>query len=489
MKLNLWMIANQLGEYDIETKIAADTERTISGPLPVAAIGCLYVRNEGPDVICQSEQGMIVIHDMDEREGFLLIQSIFNWYDSWIENIEQALKTSDYRMFVHLCAQAFSNPVMLQDANLLLLGMDCRGIPVSRIPQWRFIYEKEQSSVPYYLAMSEALKNPVFKYSDYVHRFCASAKDELGGEYRSTGLHAKFRYLNQDYGYLTILDKKRPLNPGDVALLKLLTEKSSLMLAAADRGEESAVNMRFMRDLLEGKPVPKDQLDYQYSLIARKKQENGSKLCLFLFHLDRMEEKTALIDLLNQVLTRQYPTNYNWTYHDDLLAIACVPEPDILAQQIYAYISGQGYAEHLFVGISLPFDNISDLSCYYEQALFAVKQISNPGISLFYDHACMFLTENLEQKSKLLACEPLCRKIWTEEPDKREFLQTLAVYLRMERSTALAGEQLYIHRNTINYRIKYLREYTNWDYEDAAVRDYLRLSIHYLSRLGETNEK
>ena len=167
MKLNLWMIANQLGEYDIETKIAADTERTISGPLPVAAIGCLYVRNEGPDVICQSEQGMIVIHDMDEREGFLLIQSIFNWYDSWIENIEQALKTSDYRMFVHLCAQAFSNPVMLQDANLLLLGMDCRGIPVSRIPQWRFIYEKEQSSVPYYLAMSEALKNPVFKYSDY----------------------------------------------------------------------------------------------------------------------------------------------------------------------------------------------------------------------------------------------------------------------------------------------------------------------------------
>lgn len=482
MKLNLWLIANQLTEYDIETKISAATERTISGPLPVAASGSIYVRDEGTDVICQSDQGTIIIHDMEEREGFLLIQSIFNWYDSWLENIEQALQMADYRMFVHLCAQAFSNPVLLQDSNSLLLGMDCRGIPISKIPQWRFIYEKEQSSVAYYLAMSDTLKNPVYKYGDSVYRFNTTAKDEAGNPYQASGLHAVFRYLGRDYGQLTVLDKKRPLNPGDVALLKLLTEKSSMMFAAADKGEHAGVNMRIMSDLLEHKAVAKEQLDYQYSIITRKNQDSANRLCLFLFRFEGMEEKSGLTELLNHVLTRQYPTIYNWVYHDDLLVIAYVPEPEILARQMYSLIGEQGYRKNLHMGVSLTFEDISELPYYYEQAVFAVNQAKIPGLRFFYDCAGMYLLENLDLKQKILACEPQCRKIWMEEPDKREFLHTLSVYLSMERATGLAGERLYIHRNTINYRIRYLRECTNWDYDNPVLRDYLRLSIYFLGK-------
>ena len=118
----------------------------------------------------------------------------------------------------------------------------------------------------------------------------------------------------------------------------------------------------------------------------------------------------------------------------------------------------------------------------YEQAAFAVSCAQVPGVCFFYDYASMYLLENTDMKRKIMACEPMCRKIWFEEPDKREFLHTLSVYLDMERATTLAAERLFIHRNTINYRIKYIKEYTDWDYEDAALRDYLRLSIYFLAR-------
>ena len=483
MKLNLWLIANQLAEnYDIETRISAHTERTISGPLSVKSTGTVYVRNEDTNIICETEQGEIIIHDVEEKEGLLLIQSIFNWYDNWLDKILKSLRTADYPMFVHLCAQAFYNPVMLQDSNSLLLGMDCRGIPISSIPEWRFLYEEEQSSVEYYLAMADALNNPVRRYGDNIYRFNAHARDENGKEYNSSGLLAKFRFLAHDYGQLTILDKRRPLNLGDVALVTAISEAASLLFAAMDRGGDSFVNKRVMTNLLERRDISKEQLSYQYSLITRNVPEMAGRLCLFLLRYDDANEKNALIELLSTVLTRQYPTLYSWTYREDLLYIIYVPDPSLLAQQMYNYIRRQGYAKNLRFGVSLPFEDISSLPYYYEQAVYAVNRSAK--LSFFYNHADRYLLENIDSRQKIAACEPSCRKIWEEQPDKREFLHTLSAYLGEERSTTAAAEVLYIHRNTVNYRIKYLKECFDWDYDDPVLRDYLRLSIYYLERFG-----
>ena len=482
MKLNLWLIANQLADkYDIETRISASTERTISGPLPVESTESVYVRNEGQDVICHMDQGTILIHDVGEKEGLLLVQSIFNWYDNWTESVRNALRTEDYRHFVHLCAQAFSNPVILQDSNSLLLGMDCRGIPISSIPEWRFLYETEQSSIDYYLAMADAVNHPVHKYNDSVYRFNTRAKDETGQEYQTAGMLARFRFLGRDYGQLTVLDKRRPLNPGDAALLMYIAEMSSILLAAADRGENSSVNQRFMNDLLEYRDVPDEQLEYQYSIITRNAKEKTGKLCLLLFRNTAEQKEKDLIDLLSTVLERQYPALYTWTYREDLLSLIYVPEPDILAEQMYSFIKSQGYTRYLHIGVSLPFDDIRQLPYYYEQAVYSVNSENERRLRFFYDCAYRYLLENIDIRHKTEACEPLCRRIWENEPEKREFLLTLSVYLGAERSSSLAAEKLYIHRNTVNYRIRYLKDLSGWDIEQTYLRDYLRLSIYYLN--------
>ena len=83
---------------------------------------------------------------------------------------------------------------------------------------------------------------------------------------------------------------------------------------------------------------------------------------------------------------------------------------------------------------------------------------------------------------RLCACEPTLRRMWNEGGDRRMGVLTLKAYLGEERSSKRASEKLFIHKNTLTYRIKYLKESTGWDLENTYIRDYLRLSAYFLEK-------
>ena len=63
-----------------------------------------------------------------------------------------------------------------------------------------------------------------------------------------------------------------------------------------------------------------------------------------------------------------------------------------------------------------------------------------------------------------------------------DMLSTLATYIACERSPKLTAETLFIHRNTLGYRIERIRELTALDLDDPGVRNALAasLSLHSL---------
>lgn len=298
--------------------------------------------------------------------------------------------------------------------------------------------------------------------------------------YKSSGLQAKLRYFAIDYGSITVLEKKRPLNPGDVALMELLADKCSLYFAVTEKRDDPAVNMRVLNELLEYKIPPKEMLEHHYSMITGRSRDKSCSMSLMVLRLKLQGQRHVGIGLARSIFMKQYPALYNWVYRDDLLVISYVPEPETLARQIFGYMESQGYANNLQLSMSLPFNELVDLPYYYEQTIYAMDSMSEK-FCLFYDCGYKYLLENTDLQHKVLACEPLCRQIWMEEPEKREFLRTLSAYLALERSTTLTAEALSIHRNTIYYRVKDIREYSDWDYENVNLRNYLRLSIHYLT--------
>ena len=478
------MIANRLEQYDVEIGISPTTERILGGPLPVATLHSLCVRKNGDDVLCTSAQGTIRIRRMTEDEGFLLIQSIFDWYDEWLEKIELTLKERNYRRYVHLCAQAFGNPVLALDSNSFLSGLDSRGIDLASIPEWNFISEKGMVSFSYHTRMAMAVSAPVRRYAEGVVRFRTEAGGARKSDTEMEGLHAELFFRDNHYGTITVLEKRRKLTLGDVALLELLKEKSSLILAATDGRGVSCTDPQIMSDLLDLKPVTSERVDFIRSLIAPDSSPD-SDFRLFLFRYDNENEKTGLGVLLQNTLLRRYPTMFTWNYHGDLLALTCTPNQKTLACQMLDFVSEQGYAKGLRLSVSLPFDELRDIPFFYEQAVFAVNRRSSAGFNDFYDSAGYFLLETADRKKRIFACEPRCRKIWESSQEGRKNLETLAVYLGHERASAAAAEELFIHKNTLSYRVRNMKELNEWNLDNPILRDYIRLSIYFLSREDE----
>ncbi len=433
MKLNMWMIANRLANYEIEMKIDADAEPVLNSTLPYSVPGCVYISAVGQDVLCESVQGYIRIRELGLGDGYLLIQGIFDWYQDWVDKTNDAIMSADFGRLVQLCQQAFGNPVMLQDSNYCLLGMAGPFGEGGMPPEWEYIRKNGQSSVEGYECMSQALQYAEKVYRQNVRQF----KRNPHALVPNGGLHATITFHGRGYEKLTVLESTRKINRGDICLLEYISRRMAIY-AAAVSGE------------------------------TRKFLDN-----------EVLEDLRAL-QLLKNIVYRQYPAVNSLIVKGKLLLLLYSGHPEILAEQILKSIGKCGCQKDLQAGLSCEFYDLSELRFFFEQAMQA-KSASTGGVAGFYDMAVDYLMENTGLQ-RLCACEPTLRRMWNEGGDRRMGVLTLKAYLGEERSSKRASEKLFIHKNTLTYRIKYLKESTGWDLEKTYIRDYLRLSAYFLEK-------
>ena len=152
-----------------------------------------------------------------------------------------------------------------------------------------------------------------------------------------------------------------------------------------------------------------------------------------------------------------------------------------------------GFRELVFetrcsVGISPAFSELSQLRQKFEQAKLAMEygsQIGNGGLCP-YEHFGLF--HLLEQFSTHSTAEDLCSaRVLTlrdyDQANGTEFLRTLEVFLRCNRSYQEAASKLKIHRNTVVYRINKCREICQMTLDQEFDTFFTQYSIRVLDCL------
>lgn len=89
----------------------------------------------------------------------------------------------------------------------------------------------------------------------------------------------------------------------------------------------------------------------------------------------------------------------------------------------------------------------------------------------------LFFEINNYDEMKKLFNENLLKLKKYDEKNSSNLLQTLIVYLRENRNLGKTAEILYIHRNTIKYRVKRIEEILNCDLKDEEVIFNIKLCI------------
>ena len=78
------------------------------------------------------------------------------------------------------------------------------------------------------------------------------------------------------------------------------------------------------------------------------------------------------------------------------------------------------------------------------------------------------------------ACQPDVVRLWAEKDEKGGRMEILKSYLENERSLVNTANALFIHRNTLVYRLRKITEELEGNLDEEYTRDYMKLSIRVL---------
>lgn len=134
-------------------------------------------------------------------------------------------------------------------------------------------------------------------------------------------------------------------------------------------------------------------------------------------------------------------------------------------------------------GVSNCFTGIDCFSIYHQQSVMAVvagMEVSPKNfIYKFEEYAIDYILRNMEKSfPSVLICHPIIRKITDyDKKNNTAYLRTLQLYLDNQMNAVETAKKLFIHRSTMNFRLKRLEELCAINWDDSILILYLRLAL------------
>jgi len=300
-------------------------------------------------------------------------------------------------------------------------------------------------------------------------------------------LSSKVFHNQTQVGFLLMLEGENQILPSHFDMLSLISHVISYTIAfyISDLFEGKSMYHEILYDMLIGAPAQ--------DILPRLKSLSFPKTMQVLFIRStrymgpqHMKEFTAKLlkakipethtTFIDKGIVALIPSNINTSDESDLLNIC-----DNLCN-----------SEHLRIGISNSFCDIENFANYYNQAhsalLLGQKLKSSSSTCKYCDYQIFDLfteTKNPQNLGKF--CHPalgILRR--TDLENHSELYKTLCVYIEHSCSIKLTSEALFIHRNSLVYRLNRIIELCHLNLADANTLFLLRLSF-LIDRYNDLN--
>ncbi len=291
-------------------------------------------------------------------------------------------------------------------------------------------------------------------------------------------------------GFLLMIEDENPLLPSHLEMLSTVSNAISYTVAY------------YTPDILEGSSRYNELL-YDM-LIGASAKDIMPKLSLLHFP----PKMLVLFLRPTRYLGQQYLKNYTCknlkasipgthvTYHKNGM-VAIIPikeETDGTAEplEIFERLKDFSAKEYVRIGISYPFTNIEGFVNRFDQAYTALemgqKLKAEEMICLYQDYQIFDLLSEVKAPDELgRYCHPALAALRQyDHANNSKLYQTLCIYIEKGCNIKLTSESLYIHRNSLVYRISRITEICGIDLTDINTLFLLRLSF-LIDRYKEQN--
>ena len=282
-------------------------------------------------------------------------------------------------------------------------------------------------------------------------------------------------------GQIVVVEHKHKITEGRLHLCATLAHLIEYWIRFNDEKTDQKLESTIFSNLLENKHLLKEEVNQQLSMINWK--EGDMKVVVKLFLFDSSPEiHQKLIDEVENNLHDCYTI-----FHEFSAAIVCNTSL-ISLEEIENELHKILIDNCCCCGVSFQFTNIMNLKIYYEQADIALKY-GNPtagSINHCSDFIMKYLLNIIKTNSKTAVIHPALYILKRyDEANKSELYMTLFQYLLHERNLVKTADILSIHRNSLLYRIKKIKELVDVDMDNPFLRQYLLISFQLMGRYYE----
>jgi DNA-binding PucR family transcriptional regulator len=176
-----------------------------------------------------------------------------------------------------------------------------------------------------------------------------------------------------------------------------------------------------------------------------------------------------------------------WTlHHKNVIVLLNRQHAPLLTEKETEQLSHFLRGSNLSLGMSDCFDNILETPKYYRQAARAVElglfTTKGENIFKYSDYVFCYIAQVISKKNDLQDfCHPASLFLQKYDAENgTSLIDTLDKYLIHVNDPVAAAEALFIHRNTLLYRINKIKELTGLDLNNGDTRLKVQLSLKFL---------
>lgn len=483
MKISMWMIANRLNNFDLDINIKNDDPCTLKSARRAYATNCVHIFQSGNDVICNGEGNYIRIKDINVSQAFEIVQSIFDFYDDWHDNIFYAISKYNFNELINYCYYVFNNPIVLIDANCKVLAISKQYKENDVDLEWQHLKKYNYSSINAikYLRDASAYGSTFYEQGPKFYNF---KSDQL----RSNCLSSSIYYNGLFSGRINVLEKDRLLNHGDYQILEYLVALIKPYISTLALSNDSSSVYDIFLSLINKENININDYDNQLKYIDWNKNDTY-RICILYKESDPSIK--SLLTMYCGIIENNL--NYSKAFIKNNSLIVIFNENKIEFSKGLNILKDIINQCSMNLSISNSFTGLNRLDVYYNQLLYTINYQNTylnklSDIIYFYDHALNYIIESKFNEDILYACHPGILKLWKSDKnnDSNDKIDTLYTYLTNERSITKTSQLLFLHKNTLIYRIKKIEEQISCNLNDSYTREYIIFSIRVLNLYNQT---
>lgn len=395
----------------------------------------------------------------------------------YFELIKASLTGTSFTHLVELAAVYLNNPLLVIDNSFNIIAYSENLKSTDNI--WLDAVTRGYITIEFGATLNnwDVLVGPSRQYFD---------TDKISSKNRR---FIRLKYQHQIVGYLDILEEKTPLDTLQeeqyLFIAALLAKELLFNFHQLDLGDFPVREEEIMLELLQHRFTDRAQFNSRIQGCHLKSNSFYHIGCIDFSHYISYNAHHSQI----QENLRAYIPDSTSVFYEKQLIILIKTDNNCNYQMLDQFL----HSSSLSMGISDPFKDLYQFTTYLSQAQTALRlrQFVSPDTYVSFYEKCKpyHMFEYFKTEELLQFCHQRVLNLnYYDEQNKTNYIKTLRTYLYFQKSIQQTANHLYVHRNTINYRIQKIKEIMEIDFNHYELDAHMLWSCEIIQFINYRNQ-